>query len=71
MSVDSTIRRPMRVALKGVSGAGFSTTVLPVARALAELVDADLERKVPRHDRADDAHRFTPDLPGGHLTGEG
>ena len=33
MSVHSAIRRPRRVALKGVSGAGFSTTVLPVASA--------------------------------------
>jgi hypothetical protein len=32
-SVHSAIKRPRRVALKGVSGAGFSTTVLPVASA--------------------------------------
>ena len=37
MSVDSAISRPRRVALKGVSGAGFSTTVFPVARAWASL----------------------------------
>ena len=33
MSVRSAIKRPRRVALKGVSGAGLSTTVLPVASA--------------------------------------
>ena len=38
MSVRSAIRRPRRVALKGVSGAGFSTTVLPVASAWPSLL---------------------------------
>ena len=33
MSVRSTASRPKRVAFHGVSGAGFSTTVFPVARA--------------------------------------
>ena len=37
MSVRSAIRRPRRVALYGVSGAGLSTTVLPVASAWASL----------------------------------
>ena len=32
MSVLSAIRRPRRVAFQGVSGAGLSTIVLPVAR---------------------------------------
>ena len=34
---------------------------------LADLVDRDLERVVPRHDRAHDADRLPPDLPPGHL----
>ena len=38
MSVCSATIRPSRVAFHGVSGAGFSTTVLPVARAWASLV---------------------------------
>jgi hypothetical protein len=33
MSVRSTASRPKRVAFHGVSGAGFSTTVFPAARA--------------------------------------
>ena len=37
MSVLSAIRRPRRVALNGVSGAGFSTTVFPVASAWPSL----------------------------------
>ena len=37
ISVRSATRRPMRVALKGVSGAGLSTMVLPVARACPSL----------------------------------
>ena len=32
MSVRSAMRRPRRVAFHGVSGAGLSTIVLPVAR---------------------------------------
>ena len=38
MSVCSATRRPIRVAFHGVSGAGLSTTVLPVARAWPSLV---------------------------------
>ena len=41
MSVSSAISRPSTVAHHGVSGAGFSTTVLPAARAgpsLARLI---------------------------------
>jgi hypothetical protein len=37
---------------------------------LAELVDGDLEREVPWHDRADHAYRFPPDLDGGVRAGE-
>ena len=37
MSVCSAISRPSRVALNGVSGAGLSTTVLPVASAWPSL----------------------------------
>ena len=37
MSVCSAMSRPSRVALNGVSGAGFSTTVLPVASAWPSL----------------------------------
>ena len=62
MSVCSAISRPSRVAFHGVSGAGFRTTVLPVARAWPSLLIDDLEREVPRHDRADDADRLPPDL---------
>ena len=40
MSVRSATRRPIRVAFQGVSGAGLSTTVLPVARAWPSLVMA-------------------------------
>ena len=38
MSVCSAISRPMRVAFHGVSGAGLSTTVLPVASAWPSLL---------------------------------
>ena len=38
MSVCSATMRPTKVAFHGVSGAGFSTTVFPVARACASLV---------------------------------
>ena len=38
MSVFSAMSRPSRVALNGVSGAGLSTTVLPVARACPSLL---------------------------------
>ncbi len=38
MSVFSTISRPRRVALNGVSGAGLRTTVLPVASAWPSLL---------------------------------
>ena len=38
MSVCSATSRPMRVALNGVSGAGLSTTVLPVASAWPSLL---------------------------------
>ena len=38
MSVCSATIRPRSVAFQGVSGAGLSTTVLPVARAWATLV---------------------------------
>ncbi len=37
ISVCSAISRPTRVAFQGVSGAGLSTTVLPVANAWASL----------------------------------
>ncbi len=37
MSVCSAIRRPIRVAFHGVSGAGLMTMVLPVARAWPSL----------------------------------
>jgi ParB family chromosome partitioning protein len=40
---------------------------VPGGQRLGELVDADLERKVPGDDRADHPHRFAPDLPGGLL----
>ncbi len=38
MSVCSATRRPISVAFHGVSGAGLSTTVLPVARACPSLL---------------------------------
>ncbi|CAB4853228.1 unannotated protein [freshwater metagenome] len=38
MSVFSATRRPRRVAFHGVSGAGLSTVVLPVARIWAILL---------------------------------
>ena len=38
MSVCSAMRRPSNVALYGVSGAGLSTTVLPVASACPSLL---------------------------------
>ena len=62
MSVCSAMSRPRRVAFHGVSGAGLSTTVLPVARTGPSLLSGDLEREVPRHDRADDADRLLPHL---------
>jgi len=40
ISVSSAINRPMRVAVHGVFGSGFSTTVLPVARAWPSLFSA-------------------------------
>jgi hypothetical protein len=57
MSVFSAIRR-----LEHDSVAG--------AQRLAELVEGDLEREVPRHDRADDADRLTPNLAGGQRAGQ-
>ena len=38
MSVRSAMSRPIRVAFHGVSGAGFSTTVFPVASAWPSLL---------------------------------
>ena len=38
MSVCSVTRRPSRVAFQGVSGAGLSTVVLPVASTWATLL---------------------------------
>ncbi len=70
MSVFSAISRPSRVALNGVLGAGLSTTVLPVPSAWPELVEGDLEREVPRHDRADHPYRLPPYLAGGQRAGE-
>ena len=40
------------------------------AQRLAELVEGDFEREVPRHDRADHADRLPPDLAGGQRAGQ-
>ena len=45
MSVCSAMRRPRNVAFHGVSGAGFSTTVLPVASAWPSLCEVTSKGK--------------------------
>ena len=62
MSVFSAMSRPSRVALNGVFGRGLEHHGVAGGQRLPELVDGDLEREVPRHDRADDADRLVPDL---------
>ena len=47
-----------RSAESGVSSAGFSTTVFPVASAGPSFQEAMLTREVPGHDQADDAERL-------------
>ena len=56
--VERRVRR--RLQHDGVAG----------CQRLAELLDRDLEREVPRHDRADHADGFPPHLPGGVHAGE-
>ena len=59
---------PSRIAVSGVSSAGFRTTVLPAARAGREAPAGDRHRKVPGHDDADHAERFAEGdvQPAGH-----
>ncbi len=38
---------------------------------MTEFLEGDLEREIPRHDRTDNADRFTPDHPGGVHAGDG
>ena len=47
-----------RSAERGVSSAGFRTTVLPHASAGPSFQRGDVEREVPRHDQPDDAERL-------------
>ena len=54
----SSASSPSRIAVSGVSSAGFSTTVLPAASAGAKRPAGDRHREVPRHDHADDAERL-------------
>ena len=54
----SSASSPKRIALSGVSSAGFSTTVLPAASAGAELPGGDRQREVPGNDQPDDAERL-------------
>ena len=70
MSVFSAISRPSRVALNGVFGRRLEHHGVAGPQRLAELVEGDLEREVPRHDRADHAHRLPPDLDGRVRAGE-
>ena len=62
-SVSSTAIFPIAVALHGVSGAGFSTTVLPGGERGADLREVQHEREVPRRDQAGDADRLVEDAP--------
>src|ERR1700730_7115117 len=68
-SVRSATRRPRRVALKGVSGAGLGATLVAGGQRLAKLVEGHLEWEVPRHDGADDPDGLTPDLARRELAG--
>ena len=70
MSVFSAISRPSRVALYGRVRRRLQHDGVAGPQRLADLLDGDLEREVPRHDRADDADRFTPDLPRGVHAGD-
>ena len=70
MSVDSSDQTPEAGRVEGRVGRRLQHDRVPGGERLRELVDADLEREVPRHDRADDADRLAPDLPRGLLAGE-
>ena len=63
-SVSSTAIFPIAVALHGVSGAGFNTTVFPAASAGTDLRQVQHEREVPRRDQTGDADRLVEDAPG-------
>ena len=70
MSVRLGDQAPEARRVEGRVGRRLQHDRVPGGERLGELVDRDLEREVPRHDRADDAHRLAPDLPRRQLTGE-
>jgi hypothetical protein len=51
-------------------GRGLEHHGVAGAQRLTDFVDGDLEREVPRHDRADHPDRFPPNLAGGEGAGE-
>ena len=61
---------PQPGRVEGRIGSRLQHDRVPGGERLGELVDGDLEREVPRHDRADHAHGLPPDLPRRHLPDE-
>ena len=52
-------------------GCGLEHHGVTGRQRLGELVDGDLEREIPRHDRTDHPDRFVPDLARGVHAGDG
>jgi hypothetical protein len=65
MSVCSAINRPSRVAFHGRTRIRFEHNGIAGGQRRAKLVEDDLDRKVGRGDRGDDADRFLDD--GSHV----
>ena len=70
MSVCSAMSRPSRLALYGVSGAGFSTTVLPVASAWPSLLIVTSNGKFHGTMAPTTPTGLAPDLRVGQLVGQ-